>query len=487
MGMAKEKFDEMRGYIDKLTDIQHVRLSELQEHSMMVSKKSIYILLFTVIFGLVVSIILFIFMIRTVKYPIIKSTDLMVRLSGGYLKERLNITQHDEVGKLSEYINITADNLAGFIDALSQVGNGDLTISFDAKSNDDQISPVAQKMVTSLYEIVKNGLQSAEKVRESAGQVSDSSQSLSQGASEQAASLEQITSSMTQIGSQTHTNSENATQANQLAIDARNAAEKGNQQMEEMLHAMSQINASSHQIAKIIKTIDDIAFQTNLLALNAAVEAARAGKHGKGFAVVAQEVRNLAARSAKAAQETEELIDGSVKKVDLGTQTLNRTAQALQEIVTRITKTADLVGEIAAASNEQAQGILQINQGLNQIEQVTQQNTANAEHTAAAATQLLGHAAQLNQMLAQFRINKSDIAHEIHSNMQSINISDEFECQPKSTVEKHHFRSQIQQHALLSSVSKAASPKKELPVQKAIPAKRPEQLIALDDNEFGKY
>ncbi|MBW2187091.1 MAG: methyl-accepting chemotaxis protein, partial [Deltaproteobacteria bacterium] len=144
-----------------------------------------------------------------------------------------------------------------------------------------------------------------------ANQVSDSSQSLSQGATEQASALEEISSSMAEIGSQTKHNADSATQANTLAQEARNVAELGNTQMTTMIEAMAEINKSSQDISKIIKVIDEIAFQTNLLALNAAVEAARAGQYGKGFAVVAEEVRNLAARSAKAARETSDLIEGS--------------------------------------------------------------------------------------------------------------------------------------------------------------------------------
>ncbi len=233
-------------------------------------------------------------------------------------------------------------------------------------------------------------------------QVSSAAQSLSQGATESAASLEEITSSMMEIGSQTSTNAENATQADNIAGHVAESASTGQDQMEQMTGAMRKISSNADETQKVVKTIDDIAFQTNLLALNAAVEAARAGIHGKGFAVVAEEVRNLAARSAKAAAETAELINNNNKEIQDGVKISERTAEALKRIVENVSQTKDLVAEINAASSEQANGISQINVGLGQIDAVTQQNTANAEESAAAAEELNAQADNLKHLVGKF-------------------------------------------------------------------------------------
>jgi methyl-accepting chemotaxis protein len=301
-------------------------------------------------------------------------------------------------------------------------------------------------------------VESVVKVRSGTEQISDASQSLSQGATEQASSLEEITASMAEIASQTKTNAENATQANALSNQARDAAENGSRKMDAMVAAMNDINDSSQQIAKIIKVIDDIAFQTNLLALNAAVEAARAGRHGKGFAVVADEVRNLAGRSAKAASETAELIESSNTKVGNGLQMAEETSESFASILDGVVKATDLVGEIAAASNEQAEGVSQVNQGLSQVDQVTQQNTASAEETASAAEELRGQAVDLQKQIARFKLS-SEHTFLTGNNMQKNNP------------------------ALSSSVKKEKAGEGWAQVG----AVEDKQVINLDDKEFGKY
>jgi methyl-accepting chemotaxis protein len=226
-------------------------------------------------------------------------------------------------------------------------------------------------------------------------QVSAGSQTLAEGASEQAASLEETSSSMEQMSSMTSRNSENALQANEIAKQTRASADKGAADMAAMSSAMEAIKGSSDDIAKIIKTIDEIAFQTNILALNAAVEAARAGEAGMGFAVVADEVRNLAQRSAQAAKETASKIEGAITRSGQGVEISNKVAATLHEIVTKVRRMDELVADVAAASREQTEGISQINSAIGEMDKVTQGNSASAEKSAAGATELNAQAEKM--------------------------------------------------------------------------------------------
>jgi methyl-accepting chemotaxis protein len=354
---------------------------------------------------LIFSIALIWLLARSITKPLKSAVAMIQQMAKGRLGTRLNLKRNDEIGIMARTMDAFADDLEHKVVAnLQKLANGDLTFQISPYDNQDKIRGALNKLNLDLNHIMNDIQTAGEQIASGSTQISDSSQSLSQGATEQASSLEEISSSMTEMGSQTQQNAENATQANQLSAQARDAAKKGNEQMKEMMTAMDEINESGQNISKIIKVIDEIAFQTNLLALNAAVEAARAGQHGKGFAVVAEEVRNLAARSAQAARETADLIEGSVQKAENGVGIAQRTAEALSEIVDGITKTTDLVGEIAAASNEQSQGIGQISQGLNQIESVVQQNTANAEESAAASEELASQANHLQSMLQKFKL-----------------------------------------------------------------------------------
>ena len=240
-----------------------------------------------------------------------------------------------------------------------------------------------------------------EQVAAAAGQVASASHQLADGASEQAASIEQTSASLEEMASMTKLNAENSTHANRLMVEATKIVEHANYSMSQLTASMSEISKASEETQKIIKTIDEIAFQTNLLALNAAVEAARAGEAGAGFAVVADEVRNLAMRAADAAKNTAGLIEGTVKKIKEGSELVQKTNGEFSEVSTSVTKSGELVGEIAAASNDQAQGIDQINKAVSEMDRVTQQNAASAEQSASASEEMNAQAAQMEEFVAE--------------------------------------------------------------------------------------
>ncbi|MBL4686633.1 MAG: PAS domain S-box protein [Nannocystaceae bacterium] len=289
---------------------------------------------------------------------------------------------------------------------MGRVAQGDLTAKIlePFEGEHSVLRDALNETLDALNETLLQVRQVAANVASGCQQVSESSGSLAQGATEQASALRQITATITLLTDQTKQNAEHARVASELSNDARGVAVNGDGMMKSMVTAMSGIDESSQSIRKIIKVIDEIAFQTNLLALNAAVEAARAGVHGKGFAVVAEEVRSLAARSAKAAKETTEMIEDSLKKVALGTDLANKTADALTKIVDGVGKVTDLVAEIAGASDEQARGISDVNDGVSQIDNVTQANTASAEESAAASQVLSEQASELNRRLERFQL-----------------------------------------------------------------------------------
>ncbi len=246
--------------------------------------------------------------------------------------------------------------------------------------------------------VVVDGLDdSATQVTSASGQLSSASHQLAEGAAEEAASLEETSASLEEVSTMTRRNADNASECNSLMKEVNGVVEKANQSMAAQTAAMDEISKASEETSKIIKTIDEIAFQTNLLALNAAVEAARAGEAGAGFAVVADEVRNLAMRAAEAASDTATLIEGTVKKVKEGEELLEQTNEDFSEVSSMASKVGGLVSEIAVASNEQTQGLDQVNTAMGEIDRVTQQTAASSEEAASASEELSSQAEFLKQ------------------------------------------------------------------------------------------
>jgi len=243
--------------------------------------------------------------------------------------------------------------------------------------------------------------EASSQVASASNQVASASQSLAEGASEQASSLEETSSSLEEMSAMTRQNADNASQADGLMKTATAVVKNANEAMVELTASMNDISTASGETSKIIKTIDEIAFQTNLLALNAAVEAARAGEAGAGFAVVADEVRNLALRAAEAAKNTSTLIEDTVKKIKNGSALVVKTSDSFSEVTLSTNKVGELVGEIAAASKEQAQGIDQINQAVTQMNTVVQTTAANAEESSAASEEMNAQAEQMRQVVEE--------------------------------------------------------------------------------------
>jgi methyl-accepting chemotaxis protein len=248
---------------------------------------------------------------------------------------------------------------------------------------------------------------SAEQVNTSAGQVAGGAHALSQGSTEQASTVEELSAAMDEISNETKVTAQKSGEANNVAELMRTEVIKSNTKMDEMSEAMQDITNKSNEIEKIIKTIDDIAFQTNILALNAAVEAARAGAAGKGFAVVADEVRNLAQKSAEAAKNTTTLIEGTIESVANGGRITEETAEALQIVASNVGKVTGLIGEITKASNEQAERISQITNGIEQISSVIQTNSATAEESAAASEELSAQATMMYDLISRFQLQEN--------------------------------------------------------------------------------
>jgi len=364
----------------------------------------------SIIFGLLVSIVLGIgialLLIRSITGPLALVTALSRKVAAGdFAIDRTEVKSKDELGALIVAFYNMVEGLKEKATIIENIANGNLTNAIPLASEDDNLGRSLQLMQKSLNEILTQVNIAVEQIASGSDQVSTAAQSLSQGATEQASSLEEITASSNEIHGQSKQNAENATTANQLAKLASMNASEGNQRMEDLMSLLEKMTKSSEDTKKIVKTIDDIAFQVNLLALNANVEAARAGKYGKGFAVVAEEVRNLAVRSGNAVRETTQMVEESILNIQQVNQTAEATGGQLNEILTNANKVADFLEEIAASSHEQAVAMGQINGGLDQIDQVTQANTASAEESASAAEELNGQAQQLKIMVSRFQLS----------------------------------------------------------------------------------
>ncbi|MBQ8821641.1 MAG: methyl-accepting chemotaxis protein [Lachnospiraceae bacterium] len=330
------------------------------------------------------------------------------RVAGCMVEGNVNIEVADfgknEFGEILGSLQKIISNIQEEVVVVRTIGGGDYTVDVSPRSDSDVLGDALKTLVTTNKTTLTDIRDAAYQVTTSSSQVASASEALAQGSTEQASAIEQITASITEIAEKTAKNAVEANAAADLVGTAIADVRRGNEEMQEMMNAMNDINKASESISKIIKVIDDIAFQTNILALNAAVEAARAGDAGKGFAVVAEEVRNLAAKSAAAAQETAELIENSIAKVGVGSKIADETFKALEKITSAVSESESIINGIAEASNYQATAVAQITQAIGQVSQVVQTNSATSEECAAASEELSNQAAMMRELISVYKL-----------------------------------------------------------------------------------
>lgn len=382
-GEGKPALDELQDLINNCTELKLGLAKQTADENSQIASSTTVTTIIVLVVGVVMAVLIGIFISSTISKPVRKIIKIADKVADGDFDVTINIEGKDEIGLLGASFRKMTDKLNNTMCYINSA---------------------------------------SEQVASGSKQVSDSSIALSQGAMEQASAIEELTASIEEISAQTKMNAENASNANEIAEHAKVNAENGYEQMKEMQRAVDEINSASTSIYKIIKVIDEIAFQTNILALNAAVEAARAGQHGKGFAVVAEEVRNLAARSAKAAKETTDMIEGSIKKAETGATIANETSEALNKIVENTVKVAEFIGEIAVASNEQAEGIAQINAAVMQVSTVVQTNSATSEESASASEELASQAEMLKDQVSQFKLKRNSSFSSYNNSVKNIDL-----------------------------------------------------------------
>jgi len=456
--------------VNTLTTVISNAASDLSVHmakkvnASRIARETIIVIIAVVV--VLVAIFSGIYLVRDIRIPLNETIEVMRKISIGDLNVSIEKHKENEFGQLADILTELIRRERAVSQYANSLSKGDLCIEVHPANSTDILGNSLKNLVEGNNLMLTNIRQAAQQVGIGSDQVASASQALAQGSTEQASSLQQVTASITDVTEKTRINAQNATKVNELMFATKNNAARGNDEMSLTIDAMGAINEASENIFKIIKTIDDIAFQTNILALNAAVEAARAGEHGKGFAVVAEEVRNLAAKSAEAASETEKMIEDAIQKVQHGSTLASSTAGMLEEIISAIDNIVGLMQEITNASNDQATAISQIDQAIIQVSQVVQTNSATSEQCAAASEELSGQSRNLENLLSKYKLR--DLAGS------SLGIET-----PHLKTEPSFTASTPQP---IPTLPHSTSTFKNSPTETTN-----EQIISLEDSSFGKY
>lgn len=399
--------------LDLLIENGNLKAEELIENMRVDQRNTIIMLIFLGSGSILISILFGTYITRAITMPVSELEQAADNLARGNLRATaIGYTAKDELGHLADSMRSVVDSLLTIIQdestLLGEMADGNFNVRSKAEEkyvgDFGKVLESIERIKTSLSNTLMQINLSSDQVSSGADQVSSGAQALSQGAAEQASSIEELAETIRGISNHVKHNAEYAEEADQRANAAGSEAVESNRRMQDMVSAMADISTSSREIGKIIKTIEDIAFQTNILALNASVEAARAGEAGRGFSVVAAEVRNLATKSAAASKDTAALIENSLNTVKSGTRIADETAHSLDSVLESVRLVTEIIGQITASSIEQADSILQIEQGIERISEVVQTNSATAEESAAASEELSAQAQLLKDLTGQFRL-----------------------------------------------------------------------------------